>query len=119
MSRTGPRFPFFAATWVGSAPLLLWALHFALCYGAVAVGCTAILHGGALLTPGQLRLLLGGATVLALALCALMLWRALPAGRRADGGLLPRVRLLGALLALVGMAWTGLPLALLPVCSAG
>lgn len=119
MSRAGRRFPFFAHTWAGSAPLLLWALHFAFCYGAVAVGCTALLNGGAPLTAGQLRLLLGGATVLALALGALLLWRALRAGGGPGSRLLPRVRLLSALLALVGMAWTGLPLALLPVCGAG
>lgn len=119
MNRAGRRFPFFAGTWSGSAPLLLWALHFAFCYGAVAVGCTAILHGGAWLTAEQLRLLMGGATVLALALGALLLWRAFAAGRQVGGRLLPRVRLLGALMALVGMAWTGLPLALLPACGAG
>jgi hypothetical protein len=114
----GARSPFFAGAWAGAAPLLLWSLHFAFCYGIVAAGCAAILQAGALITPMQLRLVLAGGTMAALGLGGGLLLCACHAVRQGQGDLLPKVRLASALLALVGMLWTGLPLALLPVCRA-
>ena len=111
--------PFFAGMWSGAAPLLLWAAHFAFCYLAVAVGCVDLLGSSPSITAAQLRLLLAAGTVLALAAGLWLLRRAWQAVQRQPGGLSPRVRLVGAGLALVAMLWAGLPLALLPVCHAG
>ncbi|NML16580.1 hypothetical protein [Azohydromonas caseinilytica] len=106
---------FFAGLRTGLAPLALWAAHFAFCYVATAVGCTALLQGGGI-TPQTLRAVLALGTTVALAGGAGLLWRACRPAARRGGDLLPVLRRTGALLALVGMAWTGLPLALLPVC---
>jgi len=111
---------FFGRAWSGSAPLVLWAAHFALCYVALALGCTAILGGSMLMTPDLLRLALAAATgiaVLAGLWLLLRAWRAAGPGH-GHGGLLGRVRLVVAGLSLVAMLWTGLPLALLPLCHA-
>ncbi|MEW6704801.1 MAG: hypothetical protein AB1430_08120 [Pseudomonadota bacterium] len=115
-----PRSPFFAGVWAGCTPLLLWALHFAFCYVVTAVGCRAWMQAAeASLTPLQLRGLMAAGTALALTLGLWLLHRACGATRHERAGLLPRVRLASAALALVAIAWTGLPLALLPVCTAG
>jgi len=116
---TPPRSPFFAGVRAGTAALALWALHFAFCYAAVAVGCTAILDGGAAITPLQLRLLLAAGTAVAVAAGLRLLYVACRRLGPAQGDLLPKVRLVGAALAVVGMLWTSLPLALLPLCRAG
>jgi hypothetical protein len=118
MRRTPPRSAFFAGVRAGTAALALWALHFAFCYGAVAVGCSAILHDGAAVTPPQLRLLLAAATAAAVAAGLWLLYGACRSLAHAQGDLLPKVRLIGAALAVVAMLWTGLPLALLPLCRA-
>ena len=118
MSMPLPRSPFFAGVRAASAPLLLWALHFALCYVAVAAGCTAIAHGASL-TPAALRLALVVAAVLALALGGWLVWRAWRACLAGDGDLLPKARFACALMAWIAIVWTGVPLALLPACSAG
>jgi hypothetical protein len=108
---------FFAAARTASAPLLLWAGHFAFCYVAVAVGCTAALQGGGI-TPQGVRWVLIGATALALGGGVGLLWGACRAGRRTQGDLLPVVRGAAALLALVGMVWTGLAVGLVGACGA-
>jgi hypothetical protein len=108
---------FSAAARAASAPLLLWAAHFAFCYVAVAVGCTAVLQGGGI-TPQGVRWVLTGATALALGGGITLLWRACREGRRTRGDLLPVVRGATALLALVGMAWTGLAVGLVAACGA-
>ena len=118
MRRPALRSPFFAGVWAASAPLLLWALHFAFSYVVVAAGCTAILRG-APITPAGLHVVLLAATVLALALGGWLLlrsWQACIAGR---GDLLPRVRCVCAAMAWIAILWTGLPLTLLPACTAG
>jgi hypothetical protein len=106
---------FFAGVRAGIAPMLLWFAHFASCYVAVAVGCTAIAHGGTT-SASSLRLALVAGTALALAAGAWLLVRACRADAFEPGTLLPKVRLAAAVLALVGIAWTCLPLAFLPLC---
>jgi hypothetical protein len=90
----------------GTAPLLVWALHFALCYGLVGAQCSpALVEPGA---PSRTLLLILSAV--ALAACLPMLDRRMP------------VRLLdwasagSAVLALAGIAWTTAPLLLLDGC---
>ena len=113
---TNPRHAtFFAGVRAGAAPMLLWSAHFAFCYVAVAVGCTALAHGDAASALNLRPALLAG-TAIALAAGAWLLVRACHADVREPGSLLAKVRLAGTVLALVGIAWTALPLAFLPLC---
>jgi len=93
----------------------LWAAHFAFCYVATAVGCAAIARGNAL-TASSLQLMLVVGTAGALAAAAVLLVRACRADARDPTALLAKVRLSAAVLALVGIIWTGVPLAFLPPC---
>ena len=106
---------FFAGVRAGAAPMLLWSAHFAFCYVAVAVGCSALAHGGGAWA-SSLRLALVAGTAMALAAGAWLFVRACRSDSREPGTLLAKVRLAGAVLALVGIAWTALPLAFLPLC---
>jgi len=105
---------FFGKLLRGTLPLMVWAAHFAFCYGLAAAQCTpAMLRAG-----GPDRVLPGIATAVALALCAWLLWRERGILRRAqDAALLDWAAALGALLALVGIAWTGMPLLLVSGCA--
>lgn len=95
-----------------SAPLLVWGVHFFLCYAFIAIGCTAGM--------GQtlLKAVLLAATALALAVSGAM---ALRSWRRVNGPAPRRLRdlaaLCGAGLAVMGVGWTLIPLWLLDVCS--
>jgi len=98
-------------TLYATAPLLVWAAHFTLCYALVAAQCSP-----ALLWPGAPTMwILALASAAALALCASMLWRA----RRSldeQARLLDWARSCSAMLALAGIAWTSVPLLLLDGC---
>ena len=98
----------------GTLPLLVWAAHFTFCYLLAAAQCTpAAMRAG-----GPDRVLMGIATVVALALCAWLLWRERGILRNAkEAALLDWAAALGALLALIGITWTGLPLMLVPGCA--
>ena len=96
---------------LGTAPLLLWAAHFALCYVFVAAECSP-----AFATPeAPRRWVLGVVSVAALAACAWLLWKA-PRAWSQDAGLLDWARAASPLLALAGIAWTSLPLVLVRGC---
>ncbi len=105
---------FFRQLMRGTLPLLVWAAHFMLCYLLAAAQCTpAAMRAG-----GPDRVLLGVATVAALAVCAWLAWRERGILRDAQGaGLLDWAAALGALLGFVGIMWTGLPLLLVQGCS--
>jgi hypothetical protein len=105
MKRTPPA-PFFAGVWAGMAPLMVWAAHFAFGYVAVAVACV-----GAPPDPQVLRAVLLGATALAFVWLAAMLCRA-----SSLDGYAQLMRRVGALLSLIGVAWSGVPMVLLPAC---
>jgi hypothetical protein len=117
MKRTGA---FVFDTLRASLPLWLWAVHFALCYAGVAVGCRLGWNETVFAGASLLRWTLALASLLALALAAWLLWRAAPrrpAQRHttaSGNGLAARVRRLSACLALVGIAWTTLPVLALP-----
>ena len=108
--------PFFPAAARASLPLWLWALHFAFCYVAVAVGCRAGWQhpGAAGLSP--LQGLLGWGSAAALGGAVVLLVHAWRHRATAPGALLARVRSVVAALALIGIAWTSIPLLLLPTC---
>lgn len=104
---------FFRRLLHGTLPLLVWALHFAFCYGLAAAQCSpAGMRPG-----GPDRLLLGGATALALAACAWLLWCARRVPRLPGAGLLDWAAFVSAGLALVAVAWNGLPLLLVAGCA--
>ena len=102
---------FFGGSLRASAPLWVWAAHFAFCYVAVAIGCDA----GWDVSTLRLTLAAGsGVAIAAAALSTVSVWR--NARRAAHRGLAARVGLLAATLALPGIAWTALPVLLLPAC---
>jgi hypothetical protein len=106
--------PFFAGVWAGSAPLLVWALHFAFCYVAVAVMCTSAVNAG-LDEPRALHGSLAAATALAFVTLAAMLWRTRSPAPQAS--YLQLMRRVASTLALIGVAWMGVPMAMLPACA--
>lgn len=95
----------------GTAPLMIWALHFGVCYGLVAAQCSPALYTSAM--PGTWLLWL--ATAAAIGACGWLLWRA-RAGLAGDGRLDQLACAASAVLALAGIVWTAVPLALLDGC---
>jgi hypothetical protein len=98
----------------GTLPLLVWAAHFTFCYLLAAAQCTpAAMRAG-----GPDRLLLGVATGVALLLCLWLAWRERGILRDPQhAALLDWAAALSAVLALVGIVWTGLPLLLVEGCA--
>ena len=95
----------------GTAPLMVWALHFTVCYVLVAAQCSPALAG----PQGPSRSLLLGLTLAALAGCALLLWKGWPADT-GNARLLDWARAGSAVLGACGIAWTAIPLLLLDGC---
>lgn len=111
------RAPFFGESMRTSAPLWLWAAHFAFCYVVVAIGCDAGWHRIEWAGRSTLQWTLATASVAAIAAGAALLlagWR--HARDDAHRGLAARVRVLVAALSLTGIAWTAAPAVLLPAC---
>lgn len=105
---------FFIRVLRATLALDIWALHFALCYGLAAAQCTpAWQHPG-----GPSRLLLGVATVAAVAACTWVGWRARARlhGTRRDT-LVDYSAVAGSVLAGVAIAWNGIPLLLASGCA--
>lgn len=97
----------------GTLPLLVWSFHFAFTYGLAAFQCTpAGLRPG-----GPDRALLGVVTAVAIGACAWLAWRARGVPARRDAGVLDWSRLVLAVLALVAVAWSGVPLLLVACCA--
>lgn len=100
---------FFSHVWRATAPLLVWAAHFALCYGLVAVECSPALARQP--STGLLWI----ATALAIGACLFMLWRVRD-GLAVHARLLRLAQAGSALLALAAIAWSSVPLLLLAGC---
>ncbi len=96
-------------TWRATAPLVLWAAHFSVCYALVAAECSPALAR----QPSMAVLWL--ATGVALATCLWMLWRA-RAVLEGGAGLVQLAQAGSAVLALAGIGWTAVPLLLLGGC---
>lgn len=110
--------------WQGGGSLIVWALHFFGVYVLVAVGCDAGWSDAPLAGTNVLRALLLLASVFALAVIGLLLWRSgdgSSLGRRASaGGLLAVAARIGCCLALIGVVWVSLPLLMVPLpCAPG
>ena len=97
----------------GSAPLVVWAAHFFGVYVIVAAACTGAVRDGVHDRMAVLGMPLILLSALALGVVATLLWRAL---RRPHNSLLAWARIGGALLALIAIAWTSVPLLILPPC---
>jgi hypothetical protein len=111
MTRT--RESFWRRVLAATLPLLVWSLHFAFTYGLAAAQCTpAGMRPG-----GPDRVLAGAVTVAAIGACAWLAWRARGVVRRDDAGLSQWARFVLAVLALVAVAWTGVPLVLVTGCA--
>lgn len=104
---------FFVRLARGAASFVIWALHFALCYGLAAAQCTP----GGMRAGGPDRVLLGVATVVALGACVWLGWRARGRLREPDVGLSDWAAVAGAVLGVVGIAWNGMPLLLVAGCA--
>lgn len=108
---------FFARALHGSLPLLVWAAHFFASYVLVAAQCSP-----ALMTPdGPSMWLLALMSAAGLGVCAVLLWRAWQAVRKAraagrEPALTDWAAFGSSVLALVGIAWTTLPLLMLEHC---
>lgn len=109
---------FFPPSFDACAPLLLWALHFFVAYVFAAAACLTSLAEAVWLGHPAIWVALLAWSFAAL-LCALwLLFRARRACRDAHDRLVSGVRMGCAVLALVGIAWTSLPLLMLSVCTA-
>lgn len=104
---------FFVRLARATLPFVIWALHFALCYGLAAAQCTP----GGWRPEGPNRLLLGVATVAALGACLWLGWRARQRLRANQDGLSDWAAVAGTALAVVAIAWSGLPLLLVGGCA--
>ena len=105
---------FFRQLTRGTLPLLVWAAHFTFCYLLAAAQCTPAL----MRTSGPNRVLLAAATAAALLLCLWLLWRERGILRHArEAALLDWAAALGAVLAFVGILWTGMPILLVGGCA--
>ena len=99
----------------GTLPMLVWAAHFAGSYVLVAAQCSPA--GFAPGSPQRLPLAL--MTVVALAVCAALAWRARGTLSRGNDetALLDWAAALTALLAFAGIAWTSVPMWFIESCS--
>jgi len=99
----------------GTLPMLVWAAHFAGSYVLVAAQCSPA--GFAPGSPHRLPLAL--MTMVALAICAALAWRARSTfiGGDEQTALLDWAAALTALLAFAGIAWTSVPLWFVESCS--
>jgi NADH:ubiquinone oxidoreductase subunit 2 (subunit N) len=104
---------FFRRVLRATLPLLIWIADFAFSYGLAAAQCAP----GGLRAGGPDRLLLGAVTAAAMAACALLAWRRRAALLDRQAGLAERAGALLALLAMVAIAWAGLPLLLVDGCA--
>jgi hypothetical protein len=104
---------FFRRVLRATLPLLIWIAQFAFSYGLAAAQCAP----GGLRAGGPDRLLLGGVTAAALAVCALLAWRRRAALLDRQAGLAERAGALLALLACVAIAWAGMPLFIVNGCA--
>jgi len=104
---------FFRRATRASLPFLVWAAHFGFSYIVAAAQCTP----GAWRPEGPNHWLLGGVTLLALAICV---WSGAAAGKRLRQGsteFVDYVAAASAGLAFVAIMWAGIPVLLVTGCA--
>ena len=94
---------FFHRLWQGTAPLVFWAAHFFFCYLYAASGCR-----------GETWAVLLGVTLAALAVAGWLVRKGWQGGP--PRGMLGVARLGSAILALVAIGWSALPLFVFGTC---
>jgi len=101
----------------GSGALIVWALHFFGVYGLVAAGCCTAFAQTTWFGMSALRVLLWALSALA----ALAITWLIACGLRRPPSVLRSAGVLGGALALLGVAWTTLPMSFwaLPLCRCG
>lgn len=113
MTATPPREHFLRHLLQGGGSLIVWAVHFFGAYALVAAGCCTALAQTQWFGFSALRVSLWGLSALAGVVIALLIARSL----RLPPSLLRSAGAGGGLLALLGVAWTSLPMAsALPLC---
>lgn len=108
---------FFQDALDASAPLLLWALHFFVVYIFVALSCGSTLVDATLFGRPLIESVCLALTVLALLIVAGSLWRAIGYCRLDAHSLLPLVRLGCAMLGMIGILLTSVPMFILSACA--
>jgi hypothetical protein len=104
---------------LATAPLLVWAAHFFFSYAFVAAACVAGLDSATIAGMPILETGLLLASMLALGTAAALLWRPLRRVCRRGGSdrLIDTAKVGSAMLALIGIAWTSLPMLMLKGCN--
>ena len=106
---------FFVRALNGTLPLVVWAAHFFASYSLVAAQCSP----AAITRDAPSVWMLAALSAAALGACGWLLWRALRVVRAAGGhpALHDWAALGSGILALMGIAWTTLPLFMLDGCA--
>ena len=104
---------FFGRATRASLPFLIWAAHFGFAYIVAASQCTP----GAFRAAGPNPWLLGGATLLSMAACAWVGALACKRLRQGSEEFVDYVAAASAVLAVVAVAWTGIPVLLVTGCA--
>jgi hypothetical protein len=108
---------FFLRTFNATAPLLLWAIHFFGAYIFTAMSCATKLVHVVWSERPAIGWLLAAWTFLAMALVLWLLLRAVLDYKKSQSALMSGARFGCALLGAIGIAWTSIPLFILPVCT--
>lgn len=105
---------FFSRLLRGTLPLIIWGMHFTVCYLLVAAQCSPAL----MTASAPSRPMLGAVSAIALAACAALLWRAHGTLRSVteETRLIDWAAAGSAVLALAGIAWTSLPILMMDGC---
>lgn len=107
---------FFGATARAMLPLVLWALHFAFSYVAVALGCTAGWHRAAAGGLSLLQWVLAAGSTAAIAAIAALIHHDCRLAAYTRHSLISQVRAITGLIALLGIVWASAPPFLLSAC---
>ena len=99
-----------------SAPLLLWALHFFAVYIFVALACVSTLIDAQLFGYPLIKNVSLLLSLLAILLVAGLMWRAIFLYRKTSQQLLSLARLGCAVLGVIGIIWSTVPMLILESC---
>lgn len=107
---------FFSRSFDATLPMLVWAAHFFAAYAWTAGGCKTDWAYAMWGDWSAMRIVLLLGTVCALALNAGLLMRAMRRYRSHSERLMSGMRLGCGVLGIIGIAWTAVPMLVLPVC---
>ena len=117
MTRDPDRVNFATLSALVLAGLLIWAAHFLVIYGVTGLACARRFADMRVLGFGIVEVTVAGATALALLAAGAVGLGALRYARRGESvGFLGWLTATTALLAVVAIAWDGLPILFMPPC---